>query len=438
MEFIIRILLVFLLVFLNGFFVASEFALVAIRKTRIQELVKRGNGAAKQVEKSLNDLDSYISATQLGITIASLALGWIGEPAIAHVIEPLFSFLPKSASVYSSHAVSVAIAFTIITILHIVLGELVPKSIALQRAETTALFIIRPLHFLKTIFMPFIWVLNGAGQIILRAFGLTAPAGHQLVHSEEEIKLILAQSGQEGAIDKDEVEMMINVFRLGDIRVQQIMLPRPDIFAFSVNTSIKEIIKKIENNVFSRFPVYENTIDTIIGFIHIRDIYKQARIGDETTKLLQTKIIRDILTVPEVKRADETLLEMRRKHTHMAVVNDEFGNTAGIITLEDIIESLIGEIQDEFDKPLHDFQKVDKNTYIVDGLAGIDAVQKKFNLPLKGMGYTTIGGLVFGLLGRQPKVNDKVQLGGTVLEVKALERRRIKRLLIKRDQRLKS
>lgn len=337
MEIIFKLGFVLILVFLNGYFVASEFALVAVRKTRIDELVKRGNSSARLVQKALKDLDSFISATQLGITIASLGLGWIGEQTLARFLESYLSFLPSEIAGISSHGISVLIAFSIITFLHIVLGELAPKTIALQKAEVVSLFVIAPLSFFTKIFWPVIWVLNETGGLALKAFGFTPPTGHQLVHSEEEIKMILAQSAESGAIEKRETAMLYNVFRLGDIPVKQIMVPRNKIAAFSNRMSLKEIVKIVEYQTHSRFPVYEQTIDTIIGFIHIKDIF------------LGKKMIRKIITVRETERIDDILLEMRKKRVHMAVVSDKQGRTAGIVTLEDIIESLVGEIQDEFE-----------------------------------------------------------------------------------------
>ncbi|QQG40839.1 MAG: HlyC/CorC family transporter [Candidatus Levyibacteriota bacterium] len=433
MEFIIQLLSVILLVLLNGYFVASEFALVAVRKTRIDELVRKGNATAKLVQKALIDLDSFISATQLGITLASLGLGWIGEPAIAHFLEPYFAFLPNNASFLTAHAVSIIIAFTIITFLHIVLGELAPKTIALQRAEITSLFIIAPLTVFTKIFSPFIWILNGAGSIVLKLFGFTAPTGHQLVHSEEEIRMILAQSAQSGAIPKKEVEMLYSVFRLGDIPVKQIMVPRTDIVAFNVSTSLRKIIKQVKLHPHSRFPVYEHSIDTVIGFVHIKDIYKEVLKSKKEKRLSETKLVRVIMGVPETKRIDEVLLDMRKKRVHIAVVNDEYGGTAGMVTLEDILESLVGEIQDEFEQPLRDMQKQKDGSYLVDGLTAVEKVQSKFNLSMKGQGYTTIGGLVFGLLGRQPEQGDTVQIGTIIFQVEKTEGKRISMLRLKKE-----
>lgn len=432
MEFIYQIVLVILLVLLNGFFVASEFALVGIRKTRVEELVRKGNPTAILVQKALQNLDTYISATQLGITIASLALGWIGEPAIAHFIEPYLIFLDEQTAYITAHSLAVAIAFALITVLHIILGELAPKTIALQRAETTSLFVIVPLTAFATVFSPFIWVLNEAGNLVVKAIGLEPPNGRQLVHSEEEIKMILSQSEEGGAIPKDEAEMVYNIFKLGDTTVKQIMIPRTDIVAFNVATPLKEIVKTAKKNLHSRFPVYENSIDTVVGFVHVKDIYLQFLKGGEDRKLSESDIIRQIITVPEAKKVDLVLVEMRRKRVHIAIVNDEYGGTAGLVTLEDVIESVIGEIEDEFERPVKEIQRESGGNFTIDALTPIEKIQEKFNLPLKGQGYTTIGGLVFGLLGHEPRVGDEIQIGEVILKVEEIEGKRIKTLSLKK------
>jgi CBS domain containing-hemolysin-like protein len=427
-----QLLLVLLLVFLNGFFVASEFALVAIRKTRIEELIKKGNNSAKLVLNAVNDLESYISATQLGITLASLALGWVGEPAVAHVIQPFFSFLPDEAAFITSHSLAVVIAFSLITFLHIVLGELAPKSIALQSSEKTALFIITPLLLFTKIFRPFIWLLNSAGSLVLKLFGFTAPTGHQLVHSEEEIKLILKQSAQEGALEAGEVRMIHRVLQLADIPVENVMIPRTEIKAISADATIKQLKRLVKEDVLTRYPVYKGTIDTIIGYIHEKDVYKSALQKDIT--LLESNIIRQTIFVPQVQRIDDVLQEMRKKHVLIAVVNDEYGGTLGIVTLEDILESIVGEIYDEFDKTETEIKKETDGSYIIDGMVPVNVIQQKFKVHIKGQGYVTIGGVIFGLLGRQPKVGDSVQIGNLKMKVKEVEKKRIKTIVLKKVQ----
>lgn len=380
MDILPQLLLVVLLVFLNGFFVASEFALVAVRKTRIDELVRKDNKSALLVQKAIKNLDTFISATQLGITIASLGLGWVGEPAVARLIEPFFeNFLPNGIASVSSHAVAITIAFSLITFLHIVLGELAPKSIALQRAEVTSLLIIRPLSLFAAVFKPFIFILNEAGILVLKLVGFKAPSRHSLVHSEEEIKIILAESAEEGEIEKEEAEMVYSVLRLGDTPVKKIMIPRSRIIAFEKETPIRHVIKTSQKNPHSRFPVYEGSIDHIVGFVHIKDVYKnlfsQGRfetfrelylhflIRSKDRRLSNMGIIRQIPKIGEGMKIDDVLFLMREKRTHMAAVRNDQMQTVGIVTLEDVVESLVGDIHDEFEGPK-------------EGQSGIEKVKK--------------------------------------------------------------
>ncbi len=431
MIFVFQLLLIILLVLLNGFFVAAEFALIALRRTRVEELVKKGNVAAKLVLKALDDIEIYISATQLGITLASLALGWVGEPALAHFIEPFLLFLPHQAIIVTSHVLAVIVAFILITFLHIVFGELAPKTLALQRSEKTALLIIAPLMFFTQVFKPFIWLLNESGSIVLKFFGFSVGSKRPLAHSQEEIKMILSQSAKGGAIDKQEVEMMHKVLQLGDIPVRNIMMPRTEIKAIDGEMSIKEAKKMMRQNNLSRYPVYKGTIDTIIGYIHEKDIYTfKTDKGD--VSLLDSGLIREVINVPEFQRIDDVLYLMRKKRVHIAVVNDEYGGTLGIVTLEDVLETIVGEIYDEFDKTSAEIRKLPDGTYVIDGLIPIQKIQQKFKIPIKGHGYVTIGGVVFGLLGREPKVGDTVRIGTIELKVEQVEKRRIKSLILRK------
>jgi CBS domain containing-hemolysin-like protein len=349
MELISKLLLVFILVLLNGFFVASEFAIVSVRKTRIAELARRGNKAAKLVSRAHKNLGSIISATQLGITLASLALGWVGEPAVAHFFEPLFQFLPPNAALLTSHSLAIFVAFLLITVLHVVIGEVVPKTIALQKAEAVSLLIITPLTFFSSIFSPFIWFLRKAGEVVLKVFRFSQTKGNESIYSEEEIKMILVQSVEGGAIEPQEAKMASRVFRLADILVKEIMVPRPKVVALDVQDSFRTVVEKINEVRYSRFPVYKESIDNVIGFIHVKDIYLLMKEAVDDTKILKANLIRPIIYVSQTKKIDDVLLMMQRRRIHIAVINNEYGGTAGIVTLEDILESVVGEIEDEFD-----------------------------------------------------------------------------------------
>ena len=412
---------------------ASEFALVTLRKTKVNELARKGDRNAKLLQTAQDRIDIYISATQLGITIASLLLGWIGESAMAGLLVKILLFLPKEIRVISSNSIAIILAFFLITFLQIVIGELVPKSIALQRTEKTARFIILPLAIFAHIFSPFVWFLNKSGNRIIRVFGLHAASDNQTFHSEEEIKMLLSQSGQQGIIPNEEIEIVQKVFQLGDISVKAVMIPRTEVLAFNVSLTIQEIVKKIAHNPHSRFPVYEHSIDTIVGFIHVKDIYQEYIKNGGEQKIAQTRIVREVIIIPEIKKIDRVLQEMRRKRIHMAVVNDEYGRTDGIITLEDIIESLVGEINDEFDQPEKNIIKQASGSYLIKGSTPVIDVQEKIKLPLKGQGYTTMGGLVFGLLGHEPRVNDVVQINTIILKVTKTDGKRIKQLLLSKE-----
>lgn len=433
MDVVSQIILLIFLILLNAFFVASEFVLIALRKTQVEELVKKGSPFARYLLIAVDHLDNYISATQLGVTMVSLILGVVGEMTVAQKLAGLFSFMPTGPAAVFTHAVSFIIAFLLITYLQIVIGELVPKAIALQKTEFTALIVIAPLTLFAKIFSPFIKILNKSARFVLLAIRLHPTSSHQLNYSIDEIKMILDEFRQSGILPKGEVEMAQNVFKLQDIPTKQIMIPRTDIVAYEETTTFKSVLKHTNSNGFSRFPVYSRTIDNIVGFIHIKDVYRAILANEGDKRLSKSSKIRKILVVPENKKADEVLLDMRRKHIHLAVVDDEYGGTAGIVSLEDIIESLVGEIQDEFDKPIKEIRREIDGSFLIDGRASLEAVQKRFPIPVKGLGYSSIGGLVFGLLGREPRVGDKVQLSNITFTVEEIEGKRVRTIRLRRE-----
>ncbi|HSW97416.1 MAG TPA: hemolysin family protein [Candidatus Saccharimonadales bacterium] len=352
MELLFQILLVFLLIFINAYFVASELALVSIRRTRIEELVKKGNKTARKINKALRHLDRYISATQFGITVISILLGWIGEPIMAELIEKILFILPKHLATITAHTFAVILGFILITFIDIVFGELLPKNIALQRTERIAFIAITPLTIFTKTFSPFISVLTNSSNFLLKLMGFSDYAKKQISHSEDEIKIILSQSAQSGQIERGEAEMVYKVFKIADLPVHAIMISKEDIVAFDVSEGVNDIIKELQNNSHSRFPIYNKTINNVIGFLHVKDIYKLALQPHENISLSETSIIREIIRVPETKRVDDLILEMRKKRIHLALVVDKKDKTVGIVTLEDLLESIVGEIQDEFEKPI--------------------------------------------------------------------------------------
>ncbi len=368
MEIIPQLALIIFLVFLNGFFVASEFAIVTVRRTRIDELVKKGSKPAKLVQKAIKNLDEYISAIQLGVTLSSLGLGWIGDSAISGLLSPYLSiFLPEKISTISSHTIGLGISFILITFVLIILGELVPKTIAYQKAEKTALLIAAPLTVFYTALKPFVLLLNYGSVLTLKLIGFKTSKKADIVHSEEEIKIILAQSAEEGAIEKEEAEMVLSVLKLGDTPVKKIMIPKNKVIAIEKETSLKQMIKIFQKNPHSRFPIYQGDIDHILGFIHVKDVYKNLfshskfetfrevylnfLFKNRDRKLSKMGIIREIPKISENKKIDDAMILLRERRVHMAIVRDDNNKTIGIVTLEDLVESLVGEIHDEFEIP---------------------------------------------------------------------------------------
>jgi CBS domain containing-hemolysin-like protein len=425
--------LILLLIALNAFFVASEIVLIAIRRTKVEEWVKQGNPQARLLAYALDHIDHFISATQLGVTIVSLLLGWIGEPILAGELAGLFQFLPGGVAGPLAHTLSIILTFLIITVVSVVFGELVPKSIALQKTEFVSLVVIAPLWAFSSLLQPFIRVLSTMANGVLRLLRLRPASEVKPVYSEEELKLIIDQVRASGAIPKEEADLVRNVFRLKSIPIRDIMMPRTDIVAFESMMNFKTFLAAKEKDTHSRFPIYNRTIDDIIGFIHVKDVYRVHHQTDEGTRLKDTSFMRKIINVPETKKALEVLLDMRHKHIHVAVVNDEYGGTSGIVTLEDIIESLVGDIQDEFDQPIKAVHRHIDGSYLIDGRADIEVLRTRFRIPVRGHGYTTVGGFVFGLLGHAPKVGDRVQVGSTIFEVTMISGKRIQTVRLRKE-----
>lgn len=431
MEFIPQIVVVILLILMNGFFAASEYAIIAVRKTRVDELVKKGNITAKLLQKALEERENYISSTQLGTTIVSLALGWVGEPVIANILSSLLSFLPQNSTTLITHSISIVFSFLFLTFLSVIVGELVPKTIAIQRAEIVSLILIVPLTLFTKIFKPFVFFLNKSGNVVLKLIGLQASVGSKLNYTKEELRIILDQIKQNGIVDKNEIAILENALRLADKEIRWMMAPRSSIVSIDSNLSINQIRKNLDVR-YSRFPVFKDNVENIIGFIHVKDIYRLAQSQEKNKKLIETNILRKVISVPDTKKANGVLSDMRKKHVHLAVIYDEYGVMVGIVTLEDIIESLVGDIQDEFDKPISFIQRNIDGSYSVDGNTPLEIIQKRFHLSLIGQSYTTVGGLVFGLLGREPHPADKISIGHLTFKIESVGGKRIKKLLLQR------
>lgn len=430
-ENLLRLVAVIFLVLMNGFFVAAEFALVSVRGTRIAELVAKGNSAAKWAAKALEHPDQVIAATQLGITLASLGLGWIGEPALSHLLEPLIELLPIKLQEGASHSISVGVAFTIITFLHVIVGELMPKSIALQNPEATSLWVARPTLWTETLFKPFIWILNGTGNALLKMIGVNPADAHQLAHSVEELKMIVTASAEEGVMETEEQEMLHAIFNFGELLVRRVMIPRTEIVAFEADIHLEEAINIAIHSQYTKFPVYDDDLDNIIGIVHIKDLLRAAH--DARRKDYKVReLLREAYFVPESVPVKSVLNQFRVQRRHIAIVMDEFSGTAGLVTLEDLLEEIVGEVSDPFDNTQPEIQQHSDGTVIIGGLVSIEEINKKFGFMLKDPNYDTIAGFVMGKLDRIPEKGDIVEHEKVRLLVKEMDGMRIARLILER------
>lgn len=411
----IKILVAFVLVLLNGFFVMAEFSLVKIRKTRLEELAHQDNQRAKLALKVLASFDTYLGATQLGITLASLALGWLGEPAISALIEPvLLQYFPEYTWLVTT--ISIAIGFTIITFLHIVLGELVPKSMAIQRAESIALFTVWPLYIFHKIGYPIIVLFNQAAKAILAIIGVKAANETDLAHSEDELRMIVSASQRGGVLDQMESELIDNVFDFADRLAREVMVPRQDMICLFTDDPFEESMNVVRRTHHTRYPLCVEDKDHVIGMVHIRDLM-DFDLCSTAEKDLKT-IMREIIVIPEGMSVAKLLQVMRRKRIHLAVVADEYGGTSGLVALEDVLEEIVGDIQDEHDEVAEmEILRLEDGAYEFDGRVLLDDVFEILNINMDEHEEDTIGGYIFGLLGRRPEVSDKVSIGDYVFEV---------------------
>ncbi len=425
-----RLLVVLLLVFLNAFFVAAEFALVSVRRTRIEQLAAEGNMLARIVRRALDDPNRFISAAQLGITMASLGLGWVGEPTLARLIGPaLESVLPERIAFVSAHAIAVFIAFTLITLFHLVLGEQVPKMLALQRPEPVILATAQVTELVSVIFRPFIWVVYWATELVLRPLGLRYEGEKHLVYTVEELEMLVTASAEGGQLDESEQEMIHRVFNFADLTAHQVMVPRTEIVGVPADITLPELTSLVAREGRSRFPVYRDSLDDIVGIVYVKDIIKAIRRNSGEAFDVHT-ITREALIVPESLAIDELLADMKARRMHMAIVIDEFGGTAGLITLEDILEVIVGEVQDEFERPETDIDVAPDGTARVNGLVLISEFNRRLDTSIDDPNFDTIGGFVFGRIGRKPELGDEVVSDGLRFRVEALDGLRIARLTV--------
>lgn len=426
-------LIVFVLLLVNGFFVSAEFAIVRARRAKIEQLTKDGNVDAKLALKALEDMNFFIAAVQVGVTIASIGIGWFGSPTIEKMMDPILSNLPSSY-VYLTHTITAVVAFLVVTFLHVVIGEQVPKCIALQYPEKISLYVAKPMDIFMTISKPFVWVLNVACNAILRLFRIPVSTA-RVVHTIEDLDLMVNTSYDEGVLNETEKDMIHNVFKFSDLTAREVMIPRTDMVCVPIGMSIKELNKVATENQYTRYPVYDGDIDHITGLIHVKDLYSLS-IKDEVCPI--EKIQRKVLLVPETITMDNLVREFKKNKSQMAVVVDEFGGTSGIITLEDVLEEIFGDVQDEFDEETEfDIKEIKPNHYLANGMMRLDELANYFDLPddkLEDDDVDTIAGLVVKELGRLAQLDDVVKYHEFTFTVKEVDGARITKLLVVRDE----
>ncbi|MGE6221779.1 hemolysin family protein [Nubsella zeaxanthinifaciens] len=410
-----RLLFALFLVLLNGFFVAAEFAIVKVRASQIEIKAKSGSRLGKMARNIIHNLDGYLAATQLGITLASLGLGWVGEGVMHTIFLNMFNSLDITVSDAVLHTAATIVAFSVITIMHIVFGELAPKSLAIQRPVATTLFVSAPLQGFYIVLKPAIWVLNGLATIILKPFGISTSGGHESLHSNEELQYLLEQGKESGALEDNEHELIKNVFDFNERVVKNIMVPRTKISGIELDASKEVVVEKIISEGYSRMPVYDEIIDKIVGIIHAKDVLPLLASNQDWSL---ADIIRKPYFVPETKKINDLLSELQQKRIQIAIVLDEFGGTAGMVTLEDIVEEIVGEIQDEYDEEKPIVEKISDTEFVVNAYATVYDVNEHLphDLP-EDEDFDTVGGLVSHAFGKIPEVGDREECYGYLFTI---------------------
>jgi CBS domain containing-hemolysin-like protein len=414
----LELLAVAALILLNAFFVAAEYGLVTARRTRIIELHHQGNRRARDVLRITADPPRFIAAMQLGVTLTSLGIGALGEQALSQAFET-----------WLATVLAVILAYLILTYVHVVIGELVPKGVALRNPERTALWAAIPVRAFFGVFAPLIWVLQRSTEVVLRAFGLEPPGAEREAMSEAELRILLSRSSEQGEIEHEEQQMIDKVFLFGDKDVADVMVPRPEVAAVPVDVAPEQALATVLDSPYTRYPVYRESLDDIVGVLHVRDLFTAVHDRGIADVRLE-EIVRPATIVPETKDLASLLQEFRRTNNHFAVVVDEYGGMAGICTLEDLLEEIVGEIEDEFDVPEEQIEQVDEDTYRIDGMFGIDEFNERFGTDLPDEDYHTLAGFVFGQLGRAPQPGDDVSYDGMRFDVLEVDGNRIERVAV--------
>ncbi|HEY6210381.1 MAG TPA: hemolysin family protein [Gemmatimonadales bacterium] len=420
----LRLLAVVLLVLANAFFVAAEFALVAARRTRIEALVRRGDRKAKTVQSALQDLYRQLSAAQLGITVASILLGYVAEDTVAHLFRGWFATLPRWLDFLTRGGVASVVAVAVISFLHVVFGEQAPKAWAITHPERTSRWIAAPLIVFSWITRPFTDLLNWSANRVVSVLGIKGTSVEvDRVHSPEEIRMLVAQSRKTGRLDADDARLLEGVFEFSEKTAREVMTPRTDMVALPVDLTLEEAADQVAVAGRSRYPVYAESLDDIVGLVHSKDILAGLRSAKGGT--LRT-VLRPAVFVPGTREVEDVLADMKRQKIHLAIVLDEFGGTAGLVTMEDLLEEIVGQIYDEYDRPTAELRAAPGGTVpVLSGATPVREVNEAYGLALDEKDYTTIGGYVFGALGRLPKVGDRVAVKGAVFEIVEMDGRRV-------------
>ncbi|MCX6133149.1 MAG: hemolysin family protein [Ignavibacteriales bacterium] len=426
MEYFLDTLLVLFIVFLNGYFVAAEFALVKVRLTQIEPLAAKGNRRAKVAREIIKHLDLYLSATQVGITMTSLALGWVGEPLVAGKLLPLFQSLGIENS-NLIHGISFAVAFSIITALHIILGEQAPKWLAIQKPSATTLWVAYPLYVFSAVLKPVIWLLNISANGILRLIGLKVSGSAELAHSEEELRLILAREQQGSAASKN---IVLNAMDFRRKQARHSMIPRTEMVMLSLAAPVQENLKVMRTHKYSRYPVYKDSLDNVVAIVYTKDIFKQDR--DHNPDFSLESVLRDATFLPETVSIEKALETMLQRKTHMVILADEYGGTAGLITLENVLEELVGPIQDEFDREAPEVIKLNEGEYVVEASVTTNEVEQLINVELSPKDILSIGAFLLEQLGHIPVNGESVRVNGVEFTVEQITDRVIDRIRVKK------
>lgn len=423
---VFKLVLVFLLIFMNGFFVAAEFAVVKIRTSRLDMMIQEGNKRAKYAKTLTDHIDASLSVTQLGITLASLGLGWIGEPTVASLLHPLMEMLGIGEP--AAHTIAFAMAFSVITAFHIVLGELTPKSMAIQNVESVVLGVALPMLIFHRIMYPFVWFLNHVANWVVRQLGFEVAGGGSAAHTEEEIRILMEESHKQGYIDKTELDFVDNVFDFTELSVREIMIPRTDMICLYIEDGIEENIATALKNHPTRYPICDEDKDDIIGFLHIKDLLRSLYLG---TKPNLRKLARKALVVPESMAVSNLLKIMQKQKSQLAIVVDEYGGTSGMVTIEDVIEEIVGDIQDEFDQERPEIEKRDDRICSVDAKLLLEELADELGVRIEAGNIDTLGGWLYSQVDTPPRVGQKATWEDSEFFVEEIDNVRITRVLVK-------